>query len=243
MSFKFNSKVLDIQKFKIMYVKQRVSEGKLKKENDKLLKIDCFDDFDKDGYSHFFLVGEKGMVVNFECDDSVFLYKGANESLEKLRVLDNSIIIQDDFCIMEVLRMRKINDDFDYIYRLGCKYLWRIDEILRILGTPDDNLIRTVYLSNLYNDMAWNYSIDKTDIDKMNDIYFYRKDNLPLRLQNEKEISNDINNWGSLVPFQMEVFDLMPIDIMPKKSLRDSIDENNKRLTKSYIASSKVYTD
>ena len=77
----------------------------------------------------------------------------------------------------------------------------------------------------------------------MNDIYFYRKDNLPLRLQNEKEISNDINNWGSLVPFQMEAFDLMPIDIMPKKSLRDSIDENNKRLTKSYIASTKIYTD
>ena len=89
MSFKFNSEVLDIQKFKIMYVKQRVSEGKFKKEDDKLLKIDCFDAFDKEGYLHFFLVGEKGMVVNFECDDSIFLYKGANESLEKLKVLDN----------------------------------------------------------------------------------------------------------------------------------------------------------
>ena len=46
MSFKFNSEVLDIQKFKIMYVKQRVSEGKFKKDDDKLLKIDCFDAFD-----------------------------------------------------------------------------------------------------------------------------------------------------------------------------------------------------
>ena len=36
MSFIFESKVLDIQKFKIMYVKQRITENKFKKDNDKL---------------------------------------------------------------------------------------------------------------------------------------------------------------------------------------------------------------
>ena len=244
MSFIFESKVLDIQKFKIMYVKQRITENKFKKDNDKLLKIDCFDAFDKDGYSHFFLVGEKGGVVNHKYDDSILLYRKLNESLEQVRILDNSIVIPNDFYIMEILRMKKI-DDIDYVYQLGCKYLWRIDEILRILGTPDDNMIRSMYLShdNINNVIAWKYSIDKYDIDKMNDIYFYKLDNLPLRLQSKNEIINDSNNWGSLVPFQFWNFSLIPINSCPKKSLRDSIEKNNRCLTKSYIASSKIYSD
>ena len=102
-----------------------------------------------------------------------------------------------------------------------------------------------MYLShdNINNGIAWKYSIDKCDVDNMNNIYFYKKDNLPLRFQSKNEIINDSNNWGSLVPFQFWNFSLIPINSCPKKSLRDSIEKNNRCLTKSYIASSKKYSD
>lgn len=203
---------LDLNKFKKLYVKNRIENDKftilpneLTKGN--VIKIKGFGSLNIEGYEHGFLYLPKGSSVKFhEHINEIEMYKlnsGDKNALNsncEICLLDTSHGINTVECdtIIETFKLNKnIIEQIDdlastdlinecLILQLN-RYAWRLDELLNRLSLTK------------YIDISWRpnrhisyiYDISMDSLDAISDVYFSEKLNLPYINLSEEEVKSE----------------------------------------------------
>lgn len=189
----FVNKVLDLNEYKKLYVKERILDGKYEKlpvdKANNVFKISGFGSLDKEGYEHGFLYLKDGSsILEHFHDNDIEIYRiiTNNKLNDSICLLGDSHKIDSvsGDTIIETFKVNKdiIKDNYDidtlnkYLQVQAFEYLWRIDNLLVKLSYHPDDL----YYSS-FEELSNYYQLSLDSIINMYKIYFYKDENLPYK--------------------------------------------------------------
>lgn len=254
----FKVKKLDLIEYKRLYVQERILDGKFEKlSKDKascnVAKISCFGSLDKEGYEHGFLYLKEGSKVYEHLHDKDIefyrLVSGDKNIEDNTCLLGEKHGIQQVCCdtIVETFKLNKniIKQDYDikllneYLKKQADRYLWRINQLL----------IKLAYDKNdfCYKDLeilAFEYQISIDELNRINDIYFWKREYLPFNLV-------ELNNYDAgcefrKIPYQIDNIWTWSFDYKltnKSNSLESTINQVRNRQTKSLIKAKDIFSN
>lgn len=231
-------------------------DGKFEKlSNDKasanVAKISCFGSLDKEWYEHGFLyLPKNSKVYEHLYDKDIEFYKlvtGGKSFKDSACLLGEKHEIKEVCCdtIIEIFKLNKNIIKQYYDINLLNKYL--IKQAERYLSRINQLLIKLAYDKNdfCYKDLetlAFEYQISIDELNRINDIYFYKKEYLPFNLV-------ELNNYDAgcefrEIPYQIDNIWTWSFDYKltnKSNSLESTINQVRNRQTKSLIKAKDIF--